>query len=208
MALKTFVKVGGVNNLSDARYCAGMEVDLLGFCVDSEDNNFMPAETYNEMKEWLSGIGYVAEFGKDSRDLDNLSHIIENYKPDFVQVDVSNFDRVEGITTGIILSVNIEEAGNSLEAFKTFGQQIEYLLLEKQENTIGESDLTVASKLGAFGINVIIGFGVETDNVASLITTPGVKGISLKGGDEISPGLKDMDELADILEILEIDDLA
>jgi phosphoribosylanthranilate isomerase len=35
MALKCFVKVGNVTNLSDARYCAGMGVDLLGFPVDA-----------------------------------------------------------------------------------------------------------------------------------------------------------------------------
>jgi phosphoribosylanthranilate isomerase len=31
MPLKTFVKVGCITNLSDARYCAGMGVDMLGF---------------------------------------------------------------------------------------------------------------------------------------------------------------------------------
>ena len=29
MPLKTFVKVGNITNLSDARYCAGMGVDML-----------------------------------------------------------------------------------------------------------------------------------------------------------------------------------
>ena len=36
--------------------------------------------------------------------------------------------------------------------------------------------------------------------------TSKVKGISLKGGEEIRPGYKDFDELADILEALEIED--
>ena len=37
MSLKCFVKVGSVNNLSDARYFSAMNVDLIGFKLD--ENN-------------------------------------------------------------------------------------------------------------------------------------------------------------------------
>ncbi len=36
MALKTIVKVGNITNLSDARYCAVMGVDMLGFCLNKQ----------------------------------------------------------------------------------------------------------------------------------------------------------------------------
>ena len=32
--LKTLIKVSNINNLSDARYCAGMGVEMLGFSMD------------------------------------------------------------------------------------------------------------------------------------------------------------------------------
>ncbi|MFT7424854.1 MAG: phosphoribosylanthranilate isomerase, partial [Algoriphagus sp.] len=34
MALRTFVKINGITNLTDARYCSGMYVDLLGFTFE------------------------------------------------------------------------------------------------------------------------------------------------------------------------------
>jgi len=39
-----------------------------------------------------------------------------------------------------------------------------------------------------------------------LVEETGVKGIEMEGGEEIKPGLKDFDELAEILEALEIED--
>ncbi|WP_332910561.1 hypothetical protein [Algoriphagus boritolerans] len=41
MALSTFVKINSVTNLTDARYGAGMYVDLLGFDLDDSSQNFM-----------------------------------------------------------------------------------------------------------------------------------------------------------------------
>ena len=35
MKSKKFVKIRGVNNLSDARYCSGMMVDVIGFNLNS-----------------------------------------------------------------------------------------------------------------------------------------------------------------------------
>ena len=43
--LKTIVKVSEVNNLSDARYCAGMGVEYIGFSMDN-----VPFEKYKEMR--------------------------------------------------------------------------------------------------------------------------------------------------------------
>ena len=39
MGLRTSVIVNGVNNLSDARYCAGMGVDVIGFNLKLDDPN-------------------------------------------------------------------------------------------------------------------------------------------------------------------------
>ncbi|MGB3586848.1 MAG: hypothetical protein WBA23_09925, partial [Tunicatimonas sp.] len=62
MALKTTVKVGSINNLSDARYCAGIGVDILGFCFESSHEKFIEPTTFLALSEWLSGVQYMAEF--------------------------------------------------------------------------------------------------------------------------------------------------
>ena len=52
---------------------------------------------------------------------------------------------------------------------------------------------------------VILGFGINEQNAHSIAKELGLAGISLAGSSEIRPGFKDYDELADILEVLEVD---
>ena len=51
MPLKTIVKVGSITNLSDARYCAGMGVEMLGFNVVAGHESFIDAKKYQETYE-------------------------------------------------------------------------------------------------------------------------------------------------------------
>ncbi|MFM1835376.1 MAG: hypothetical protein RJA04_63, partial [Bacteroidota bacterium] len=48
--LKTLVKVSAITNLSDARYCAGMGVDLLGFPLGK-----ISIDQFTEIRNWLAG---------------------------------------------------------------------------------------------------------------------------------------------------------
>ena len=50
---------------------------------------------------------------------------------------------------------------------------------------------------------VLLGGNLQPDSVVSLMEKTQCKGIALKGSEEIKPGFKDYDELAEILEILE-----
>ena len=47
--LKTLVKVGEINNLSDARYSAGMGVELLGFALKHPERKVITKEEYIAM---------------------------------------------------------------------------------------------------------------------------------------------------------------
>jgi phosphoribosylanthranilate isomerase len=79
MALAARVKVSGVQDLSNARYCAGMGVEFLGFNVDT----LSPAQL-NEIRSWLAGIQIVAETEKS--EIAHLQNIMLSYKPDFIHV--------------------------------------------------------------------------------------------------------------------------
>ena len=62
MSLKYFVKVGNVNNLSDARYCSAMGVNQLGFKLNDLDNNSSKIDNIKEIIGWINGVDTVAEF--------------------------------------------------------------------------------------------------------------------------------------------------
>jgi phosphoribosylanthranilate isomerase len=55
-------------------------------------------------------------------------------------------------------------------------------------------------------INLFLGAGITPKNASSLSELPGLYGFALDGGDEIKPGLRDFDQLAAILESLELED--
>ena len=55
-------------------------------------------------------------------------------------------------------------------------------------------------------LNLFLGAGITPANANSLCELPGLYGFALDGGDEIKPGLRDFDQLAAILESLELED--
>jgi phosphoribosylanthranilate isomerase len=79
MALAARVKVTGVQDLSNARYCAGMGVEMLGFPVDN-----LSHEKYSEITGWLTGVHIVAETNAST--LEQLQIIQEKFQPQYIQL--------------------------------------------------------------------------------------------------------------------------
>ncbi len=188
MPLKTLVKVGSITNLSDARYCAGMGVDLLGFRVLEGQENYINPKTFQEIRGWVTGPAIAAEiYGITSAE--ELRQIMADYRPDYLEMDVADFNCIgEHIALPYVLCVK-DGTTTSLPALSP---QPAYLLVSPEANT---SDLSVP-----------VLWAIKTKNEAtSAAANPAVKGICLDGGHEIRPGLKNYDDLADILELLEVD---
>lgn len=189
MPLKMIVKVGKVTNLSDARYCAGMNVDLLGFVTVENQENYLPAKEFQDIRGWLSGPQIVAEiYGLSSTS--ELAEIIENYKPDYLELSEKELPLVDG-------SLPLMLRWNKNEFDKIAGISNLYALIvdKSQLDTIGNQKTTI--KLLAIAENV--------NEVEEVSSKPAVKGIVLNGTQEESPGLKDYDHLSEILERLEVE---
>ncbi|GGF39409.1 phosphoribosylanthranilate isomerase [Echinicola rosea] len=208
MALKTFVKISTVNNLSDARYCAGMYVNLMGFNLEQENKDYMAPEKYQELTEWLSGLDYVGEF--EASHPDSILETAKNYKGlSYLQVNEEAFlQMLINTSYKLILKQEIKSLGDleDLAAKAQTYQENGVLLLLESGNLEFNDDASNLVKEIAEKCEVLLGFGLEADTVENLVKDTGVKGIAIKGGDEIKPGLKDFDELADILEALEEED--
>ncbi|MBL6445577.1 phosphoribosylanthranilate isomerase [Fulvivirga sp. 29W222] len=199
MALKTFVKVSTVNNLSDARYCAGMEVNLIGFNLEKDNSNYISPENYNELTEWLSGVQYVGEF--EGYSSSEVIETIENYNIDYIQVvDVTQLEALKTLDIPLILKTDL----NTLGQLPT-DLAVEYLLVTSGENEISQEELKKISDAAAH-YKLLLGSGVTDQNAESIVQQTNAYGIALQGGDELRPGYKDYDELADILEALEDED--
>ena len=208
MALKTFVKISTVNNLSDARYCSGMQVNQIGFCLEETDNNFISPEKFKEITGWLSGVEYVAEFTNTHPE--RILTLIKNY-PEIGHIEITEEIHLKMLVNtnfGIILNQRLE---NTDDIERLIGKSPSYrdfnvtLLLHSETlNISGEIQKKIAEL--ASKCPVLLGFGLQPDSVLELVQNTGIKGISIQGGDEIKPGLKDFDEMAEILETLETED--
>lgn len=190
MLLKTFVKVGKITNLSDARYCSGMGVNVLGFEVIEKNGDYLPPSTYQEIRGWVSGPSIaVAVYGLTGPD--ELKKIIDSYQPDYLELSEEELPFAMSHTSlPIILLVTPD---SSMAVLRKWKARIAYL--QVNENDIAE----ISTLLNDFPTIVELR---SKDNLKELLNSP-IKGISLSGSREVRPGFKDYEELASVLEELE-----
>jgi len=184
MPLKTLVKIGGVTNLSDARYCAGMGVDMLGIRVIQGQASYLAPQQFQEIRGWISGPLIVAElYGITQRE--DLSSILENYKPDMLEMGLAELEIMSTLPLPYILNLGENDNVDHLTI------QPDFILCRTLTNNLGSVPLILAVESQA--------------QVNDALTNPRVKGVAMNGSPEVRPGLKDYNILAEILEQLEVD---
>lgn len=185
MPLKTLVRAGNITNLSDARYCAGMGVDWLGFVVIEGQERYINPKEFQDIRGWVSGPKIIAQI-YNIPSADALAGILENYHPDMLEMGLNDLNKFTTLPLPFILSVTAPEALAELR-----GAKPDYLLVD----TVGQHDNSVPLLVSVH----------SADDAEKVLRRDDVKGIAVQGGQEIRPGLKTYDELADILEMLEED---
>lgn len=211
MALKTLVKISNVTNLSDARYCAGMGVDMLGFSMDVDSPDYVDPAKFAEMRSWVAGVLIVGE--TTSTDPDLIGQLLDTYQPDLLQVDeaallpyLGTFGQSPG-GHRLILRVDLSQLtlDQLSTLFQTGSAGAEYVLLESNGPLHLDEDLKTALQRIASRHPVLLGTGISVDNVHRLLADLPVRGIALSGGNEERPGNKEFGELMDILEAIEVE---
>ena len=181
MSLKAKVKVGRVTNLSEARYCAGMGVDLLGFPVGEGG---LEPEEYRKMIDWIAGPELVLEAHYSKVD---LTYITDNYPGHYIEIGSHQLDWLKDKSLNFVLALKPSEWVN------VYGDVMgceNIKFVELLEPTKSEA-VTIRSFFPLLLNDVELGLSLNT-------------GIALTGSDEERPGIKDY-RLRDILESLESD---
>lgn len=197
MALKTFVKVGKISNLSDARYCAGMSVDMLGFSVIANQENYVSPELFRELRGWFTGPAVVTEiYGIEKHE--ELAGIIEHYLPDFIEGTFNDIKKLHSAYAAYIISTTYEEIKAHEDELGIHRPQIAYLIIPES---------TPLDQIDTLSKEYKILLRIDsTQPEDSKLHNPHIKGIALQGGTEDKPGLKNYDALAAILEKLETEE--
>lgn len=203
MGLKLKVKVSEVNNLSDARYCAGMGVDMIGFHLDTDHPRFIELSSVQEIVNWVHGIKVVGEFSVIN--IDNINYLAEELNLDYVQLPATvSAEELSRLNRPAIVRIDLRNGQEQTvsQLLGTLGAFVAFFLLESDEvDSIETVDVNL--KRWASQYPVILGIGIEKEKLSFIEEYISPAAIALKGGDEIKPGLKNFDELAEILEELE-----
>lgn len=203
MGLKVKVKVSEVNNLSDARYCAGMGVDMIGFHLDTNHPRFIELSSVREIVNWVHGIKVVGEFSVIN--IENINYLAEELNLDYVQLPATvSAEKLNSLNRPVIVRIDLRNGEEETvdQLMETLGAFVTFFLLESDEVDSIEA-VEVNLKRWASQYPVILGIGIEKEKLSFIEDYINPAAIALKGGDEIRPGLKNFDELAEILEELE-----
>jgi phosphoribosylanthranilate isomerase len=193
--LKTQVKVSSIANLSDARYCAGMGVDWLGFPLQE-----ISLERFTEIRNWLAGVQIVGEFTKASAD--QIKEMVATYQPDVIEIDSSvSLVAIQEIATPKILRVNID-SDNLPAIFTASAPYVTHFLLvgDSPDSLTG---MEASVEIWAAQYSIILGLEIPDDDLEEWVEQSSIQGIGLVAGQEDRPGFRDFTDLMTILEKLE-----
>ena len=191
MPLKSIVKVSHLSNLSDARYCAGMGVDLLGFGVIPGTEHYVPPALFQDIRGWISGPKIIAElYGISSAQ--DVRSANETYAPDYFELTIDEFRAYRDDLTlpCIVYFPSVAEA-RSLSG----SDGISHILVDESTSCPDTSPIRLP---------VLI-------NITSLVKLEEkladgcFHGYVLGGPRELRPGVTNYDQLGVILEALEED---
>ena len=190
MPLKTTVKVSHISNLSDARYCAGMGVDLLGFQVIPGGEHYMAPERFQDIRGWISGPNIVAEiYGVSSPS--EIASVIETYAPDYLELSLQEFETFKShLTLPCIVHISAHQTIDIKESHK-----IAYLLVNVD---------VACADLSGMALPVLAGIA-SLDHVINKMSEGCFRGFVLEGPHELRPGVTSYEQLGSILEALEED---
>lgn len=205
MGLRTSVIVNGINNLSDARYCAGMGVDIIGFNLKLDDPERVQPATLKEIIGWVAGVQVAGEFLRARPDM--INDLAEEFGLDYIQLDVPYLiDEIEEINRPVIQKVFINKdtvESELMEMMELYSPYVHsFIIFSDDFDTIDETNSRFLAAV-CKKFKVYIGFGIDKDNITPILKKIKPTGIGLQGGHEIKPGLKDFDELAEIFEEIE-----
>jgi phosphoribosylanthranilate isomerase len=206
MSLALPVLVRGINNLSDARYCAGMGTQGLIFTLDANLPGAVDAATARELAGWVAGVDIIGEFGHLAGP--EINRLVE-----------------ECGLTGVLLRLDRDRQawpeGLAVPALVEVPQTV---IINKDHYATAVADLTASLPQG-FALFTMaprpypadyaywhslarlaplwLAGPTDPTEAADLAQQVHPAGLILAGGDEIKPGLRDFTELEAVFEALE-----
>lgn len=195
MELKTNILIEQISNLHDARYCAGMGVQYLEFQFDQNTQTSIKVEDYKEISGWITGIKKVGTINQT----ENLDVSINDLALDYLKT--SNIDVLKkNKEQSLIFEIN--QISEDIKMILTeLKGEVSFFVIPYQEDIEKSRYTALCQEFPIFLKGKFTG-----DAALEVIENINPYGLMLEatGGKEIKVGVNDFDELADVLEAIEI----
>ncbi len=192
MALKSVVKVSNLSNLSDARFCSGMGVELLGFGVVPGTRHYMAPEIFHEIRGWLAGPQIVGElYGLTSAA--QIAEAIETYSPDYFEL---TWDEYTTYQKHLSLPCIIDISGSYGVAARDATDNVAYVIAGESATCRDIEDVPFQTLIRTRSLEHL-----EDKSRAGCFS-----GFVLEGPQQTRAGVTSYDELGSLLEALEAED--
>ena len=214
MALALPVYVRGINNLSDARYCAGMGAAGLIFTLDPALPGALPPAEARELAGWVAGVELIGEFGPAAgpdqllalATACHLHRVLLPEAPVFIPGlhPPLPFPVLRETDLLTALQAQLDPALARELSSADFAAPGSALLLPLP----APADLpTCLPQLAALARQFPLWLGGELQpaQLPALLAAVQPAGLVLQGGHELKPGLRDFAELEALFEALEVD---
>ncbi|MBF9220327.1 beta/alpha barrel domain-containing protein [Hymenobacter ruricola] len=188
--------IRGINNLSDARYCAGMGADKLTFVLDPALPGALDTRTVKELAGWVAGVELIGEF--DQLSAPEINAVAADCALDAVLL---RRPRTAAELAEIAPPVYVELSAEA----------------DLQASLLPDSPIGWVIELGNTAISpqalqrlgqqrpLWLGPGLDPGRARDLATQLPLAGLTFPSGDEVKPGLRDFDQLEAVFEALEVD---
>jgi phosphoribosylanthranilate isomerase len=192
MSLRTTVKVSHISNLSDARYCSGMGVEMLGFRVIPGADHYMPPHLFQDIRGWLAGPSIVAELcGVTSEE--QIREAVQTYAPDYFEVTAVEYKKFKQALQ-LPCIIHFSDVGE----IKSLQGEINF------SHALADANIR-CDDIASLSVPVLITVA-SLEETHEKLSGKCFKGIVLEGPKEQRPGVTNYDQLGTILEALENED--
>jgi len=188
--------IRGINNLSDARYCAGMGADKLTFILDPALPGHLNTKAVKELAGWIAGVELIGEF-------DQLSPFEINAIAAECALDaiLLRHPRSTEELAEIAPPVYIELSPESAAGAHNQPTSVVGIIVELPKEVSAET-LTALRSLSKRQ-PLWLGPGLDPARAQHLIQQLELAGLVFPSGNEVKPGLRDFDQLEAVFEALE-----
>ena len=205
---KITVKICGLTNLEDARFCAGAGADFLGFIQYPKSPRYVAPEVAAAIIAWVYGPEPVGVFVNE--DADTVNRVAERANFALVQLHgdeppefCARIERPVIKAFRIPPEATVDQLRRQMEPYR---EHAAYFLLDTHHPTLwGGTGATFNwqhARTLAAAFPILLAGGIRTENVEEAVRSVRPLGVDLSSSLEAYPGKKDLDKMTAFFDVV------